>query len=139
MKSYIARLCHVSRDYNMDSNYILRKHHSWWGMSESCITSLCHVSRGFNMDSSRIEKTWFFSWNLLESCITALCHKIRVITWIATIYGQLCFCWGVLEAKVGIRNLSPHLRNSAILRTTKSMRSCRLKNVAELGLRTFKI
>jgi hypothetical protein len=45
----------------------------------------------------------------------------------------------VLVTKVGIRNLSPHLRNSAILRTTKSSAELRTKKVAELRLRTFKI
>jgi hypothetical protein len=44
-----------------------------------------------------------------------------------------------LSAKVGVRNLSPHLRNSAILRTTKSIAELRTKNVAELRLRTFKL
>jgi hypothetical protein len=33
----------------------------------------------------------------------------------------------VLNPKVGIRNLSPHLRNSAILRTTKSILELRTK------------
>ncbi len=38
----------------------------------------------------------------------------------------------------GIRNLSPRLRNSAILQTTRSIVELRTKNkVAELWLRTF--
>ncbi len=40
---------------------------------------------------------------------------------------------------VGIRNFSPHLRNSAILRTTKLIAELQTKKVAELRLRTFKI
>ncbi len=40
--------------------------------------------------------------------------------------------------EVGIRNLSPHLCNSAILRTTISIAELRTKKVAELRLRTFK-
>jgi hypothetical protein len=34
---------------------------------------------------------------------------------------------GMQEAKVGIRNFSPHLRNSAILRTGKSIAELRTK------------
>jgi hypothetical protein len=45
----------------------------------------------------------------------------------------------LLFAKVGIRNLSPYLRNPAILRTTKAIAELRTKKVAELRLRTFKI
>ncbi len=41
--------------------------------------------------------------------------------------------------KVGIRNLSLHLCNSAILRTTKLIAELRTKKVMELRLRTFKI
>jgi hypothetical protein len=33
----------------------------------------------------------------------------------------------VVQPKLGIRNLSPHLRNSAILRTTKSIAELRTK------------
>ncbi len=57
---------------------------------------------------------------------------------------QRCFCKGnggmhECAAKVGVRNLSPHLRNSAILRTTKSIAELRTKKVAELRLRIFKL
>jgi hypothetical protein len=45
----------------------------------------------------------------------------------------------VSKPKVGIRNLSPHLHNSAILRTTKSIAKLQTKKVAELRLWTFKI
>ncbi len=38
---------------------------------------------------------------------------------------------------MGIRNLSPHLCNSAILRTIKSIAELRSKKFAELPLRTF--
>ncbi len=41
--------------------------------------------------------------------------------------------------KVGIRNFSPHLRSSALLRTTNSIAELRTKKVAEMQLRTFKI
>jgi hypothetical protein len=40
---------------------------------------------------------------------------------------------------MGIQNLSPHLLNSAILRTTKSIVELRTKKVSELRLWTFKI
>ncbi len=39
--------------------------------------------------------------------------------------GQFFFCR--LKTKVGIRNFSPHLRNSAILRTTNSIAELRTK------------
>jgi hypothetical protein len=45
----------------------------------------------------------------------------------------------VYFAKVGICNFSPHLCNSAILQTTKSIVELRTKKVAELWLQTFKI
>jgi hypothetical protein len=35
--------------------------------------------------------------------------------------------WVLSSTKLGIRNLSPHLRNSAILRTTKSIAELRTK------------
>ncbi len=36
-------------------------------------------------------------------------------------------CRTYVQSKLGIRNLSPHLRNSAILRTTKSIAELRIK------------
>ncbi len=45
---------------------------------------------------------------------------------------------GLSSPKVGIRNLSPHLRNSAILRTIKLIAELRTKKGAELRLQTFK-
>jgi hypothetical protein len=45
----------------------------------------------------------------------------------------------VQQSKLSIRNLSLHLRNSAILRTTKTIAELRTKKVAELWLRTLKI
>jgi hypothetical protein len=50
----------------------------------------------------------------------------------------------LLLSKVGIRNLSPHLRNSAILRTTKSIAELRTKKscgnvIADLQNLTFAI
>ncbi len=41
--------------------------------------------------------------------------------------GSVNFFMDVTFSKLGIRNLSPHLRNSAILRTTKSIAELRTK------------
>ncbi len=88
-----------------------------------------------------------YSCSLLDLFVGILFHLVFLFcnncmvgdafaSWLA--FGFVCWL-SDLYTKVGICNLSPHLRNSAILQTTKSIAELWTKKVTELQLRTFKI
>jgi hypothetical protein len=63
----------------------------------------------------------FYLVSIYCSCSPKFLQKIEVSQYLIVLF------WIIFRAKVGIRNLSPHLRNSAILRTTKSIAELRTK------------
>jgi hypothetical protein len=64
--------------------------------------------------------------NVLLSCIKYTDAIFEALTYQMFFFGN-SKNFDVLKAKVGIRNLGPHLRNCAILRTTKSIAELRTK------------